>query len=111
MPCRCHVQKKCENKIVTILSAHTCIHLYIYEVCPYAYARSDWQPFPVPREMTVDEIKICVEQFRQGALNCIKAGFDGVEVRNEKWCSLGSAEVFFWLHQDSLERARAREHN
>ena len=41
-----------------------------------------WQPFPVPREMTVEEIKTCVEQFRQGALNCIEAGFDGIEVGN-----------------------------
>lgn len=40
------------------------------------------QPFPVPREMTVEDIKTCVDQFRQGALNCIKAGFDGVEVRS-----------------------------
>ncbi|CAN0373312.1 unnamed protein product, partial [Hapterophycus canaliculatus] len=39
------------------------------------------QPFPVPREMTVEEIKTCVEQFCQGALNSIEAGFDGVEVR------------------------------
>ncbi|CAN0168057.1 unnamed protein product, partial [Pylaiella littoralis] len=38
------------------------------------------KPFPVPREMTVEEIKACVEQFRQGALNSIEAGFDGVEV-------------------------------
>ncbi|CAM9510127.1 unnamed protein product [Hapterophycus canaliculatus] len=38
------------------------------------------QPFPVPREMTVEEIKTCVEQFRQGALNSIEAGFDGVEI-------------------------------
>ena len=35
----------------------------------------------MPREMTVEEIKTCVEQFRQGAINCIEAGFDGVEVR------------------------------
>lgn len=31
--------------------------------------------------MTVEEIKECVEQFRQGALNSMEAGFDGVEVR------------------------------
>lgn len=49
----------------------------------YAFARSDWQPYPVPREMTAGEIKNCVKQFRQGALNSIKAGFDGVEVRNQ----------------------------
>lgn len=39
-----------------------------------------WQPYTVPREMTVEEIKTCVDQFRQGALNCIEAGFDGIEV-------------------------------
>lgn len=49
----------------------------------YAFARSDWQPYPVPREMTAGEIKNCVKQFRQGALNSIEAGFDGVEVRNQ----------------------------
>ncbi|CAM9758530.1 unnamed protein product [Ascophyllum nodosum] len=38
------------------------------------------KPFPTPREMTVDEIKTTVEQFRQGALNCMEAGFDGVEI-------------------------------
>jgi len=35
----------------------------------------------VPREMTVEDIKTCVEQFRQGAINSMEAGFDGVEVR------------------------------
>lgn len=39
------------------------------------------QPYSEPREMTVDEIKTCVEQFRQGALNCMEAGFDAIEVR------------------------------
>lgn len=45
-----------------------------------------WQPFPVPREMTVEEIKTCVEQFRQGALKCMEAGFDGVEVGDRVSC-------------------------
>ena len=40
----------------------------------------DEQPWPVPREMTIEDIKTCVEQFRQGALNVMEAGFDGVEV-------------------------------
>lgn len=39
------------------------------------------QPFSMPREMTIEEIKTCVQQFRQGAINAMEAGFDGVEVR------------------------------
>ena len=38
------------------------------------------QPFPIPREMTLEDIKASVEQFRQAALNSVEAGFDGVEV-------------------------------
>lgn len=38
------------------------------------------KPWSTPREITVEEIKGYVEQFRQGALNCMKAGFDGVEI-------------------------------
>lgn len=34
----------------------------------------------LPREMSVDEIKQVVEQYRQGALNAIDAGFDGIEL-------------------------------
>lgn len=48
--------------------------------------RDHRQPFPVPREMTVEDIKNCVEKFRQGALNCIEAGFDGVEASGSSWC-------------------------
>lgn len=44
----------------------------------------DAQPFPVPREMTVEDIRILVEQFRQGAVNSIEAGFDGVEVSHRR---------------------------
>uniref|UniRef100_A0A7N0SWU5 NADH:flavin oxidoreductase/NADH oxidase N-terminal domain-containing protein n=1 Tax=Kalanchoe fedtschenkoi TaxID=63787 RepID=A0A7N0SWU5_KALFE len=33
-----------------------------------------------PRALSVDEIPEIVEQFRRGALNVIKAGFDGVEI-------------------------------
>ncbi|MCL4118921.1 UNVERIFIED_CONTAM: hypothetical protein GTU68_034672 [Idotea baltica] len=33
-----------------------------------------------PREMTVDDIKEVVDQFRQAALNAMKAGFDGIEL-------------------------------
>ncbi|MEZ9056779.1 alkene reductase [Vibrio pelagius] len=33
-----------------------------------------------PREMTKDDIKIVIEQYRQAALNAIEAGFDGIEL-------------------------------
>jgi N-ethylmaleimide reductase len=35
---------------------------------------------PQPRALTLEEIPGVVEQFRQGALNAIEAGFDGVEI-------------------------------
>ncbi len=35
---------------------------------------------PVPHELTIDEIKKIVNEFRQGAANAIRAGFDGVEI-------------------------------
>ncbi|MDG3087464.1 alkene reductase [Vibrio hannami] len=34
----------------------------------------------LPREMTVEDIKNVVEEYRQAALNAIEAGFDGVEI-------------------------------
>ncbi|MBZ9731710.1 alkene reductase, partial [Salegentibacter sp. JZCK2] len=36
------------------------------------------QPYPVPREMTIEEIKQAQDEFVQAALNAMKAGFDGV---------------------------------
>nr|BAJ93795.1 predicted protein [Hordeum vulgare subsp. vulgare] len=36
--------------------------------------------YPVPKEMSKDDIKLVKEQFRQGALNAKEAGFDGVEL-------------------------------
>ncbi|MFA0412028.1 alkene reductase, partial [Vibrio splendidus] len=33
-----------------------------------------------PREMTKQDIKAVVEQYRQAALNAIEAGFDGIEL-------------------------------
>lgn len=35
---------------------------------------------PVPRALTKDEIQDVIADFRQGAANAIKAGFDGVEI-------------------------------
>lgn len=38
------------------------------------------QPYTVPRELSREEIKKIVEDFRQGAMNAKAAGFDGVEI-------------------------------
>lgn len=38
------------------------------------------QPYTVPRELSREEIKKIVEDFRQGAINAKAAGFDGVEI-------------------------------
>jgi len=37
-------------------------------------------PHVVPKEMTKEDIKKVLEQFRQGALNAKQAGFDGIEL-------------------------------
>jgi NADPH2 dehydrogenase len=33
-----------------------------------------------PREMTVSEIKACIQAFVRAAENAVRAGFDGVEI-------------------------------
>ena len=38
------------------------------------------QPIPVPKEMSLDEIKLAIEEYATAAKNAIKAGFDGVEL-------------------------------
>ena len=38
------------------------------------------KPYTTPRELAKDELVAIVEDFRKGAANAIKAGFDGVEV-------------------------------
>lgn len=45
-----------------------------------AYTHKGKVDVPVPHELTADEIKTVVNQYRQGAANAIKAGFDGVEI-------------------------------
>ena len=37
-------------------------------------------PFETPRALTTDEVRAVVEQYRQGAENARRAGFDGVEI-------------------------------
>ncbi|KRF08891.1 1,2-oxophytodienoate reductase [Arthrobacter sp. Soil782] len=38
------------------------------------------QPYPVPHALSEDELPGVIEEFVQGSLNAIKAGFDGVEL-------------------------------
>ena len=38
------------------------------------------QPYPVPHALTEDELPGVIEEFVQGSLNAIRAGFDGVEL-------------------------------
>jgi N-ethylmaleimide reductase len=40
------------------------------------------KPFVTPRALETDEISGIIEQFRQGAENALKAGFDGVEIHS-----------------------------
>lgn len=45
-----------------------------------AYTHKGKVDVPVPHELSTDEIKVVVEEFRKGAANAMKAGFDGVEI-------------------------------
>lgn len=38
------------------------------------------KPAPTPHEMTIDEIKMVIMEFKWAAANAMKAGFDGVEI-------------------------------
>lgn len=38
------------------------------------------QPFPIPKEMTQDDIKNTQQEYVQAAINAVEAGFDGVEL-------------------------------
>lgn len=38
------------------------------------------QAYPTPKEMTLEDIKQAVEEYKSAAENAIKAGFDGVEI-------------------------------
>ncbi len=40
------------------------------------------QPYPVPREMTRDDIEEAQNEFVQAAVNAVEAGFDGVEIHS-----------------------------
>jgi len=45
-----------------------------------AYTHKGKVEAPEPRELSVDEIKQVVDEYRRGAANAIRAGFDGVEI-------------------------------
>jgi N-ethylmaleimide reductase len=43
-------------------------------------AQGKAEPYETPRALGTDEISDVIESFRQGAINALKAGFDGVEI-------------------------------
>ena len=45
-----------------------------------AYTAEGFADTVVPREMTAEDIKRTIEDFKQAASNAVKAGFDGVEI-------------------------------
>jgi N-ethylmaleimide reductase len=45
-----------------------------------AYTREGKVDAPTPHELSVDEIRQVVDEYRRGAANAIRAGFDGVEI-------------------------------
>ena len=45
-----------------------------------AFTKNGFEPIPTPRALETAEIPGVVQQFAQGAVNAMKAGFDGVEV-------------------------------
>ena len=45
-----------------------------------AYGHNGKVPAPVPHALSAEEIKEVVQQYRQGAANAMRAGFDGVEI-------------------------------
>ncbi|RFU45232.1 alkene reductase [Paraburkholderia sp. DHOC27] len=45
-----------------------------------AHTKSGWQPASAPREITLNEIKVAIDEFRQAAQRALAAGFDGVEI-------------------------------
>ncbi len=49
-------------------------------VNPINTADGSKAPAEVPHELTIDEIKATVEDFRQAAINAKEAGFDGAEI-------------------------------
>ncbi|MFC0514239.1 alkene reductase [Mucilaginibacter angelicae] len=46
----------------------------------FVYTPTGWLPADIAREMTTDEVKARVEEYRQAAIRAKEAGFDGVEL-------------------------------
>ena len=44
------------------------------------FTEAGMKPMPVPRAMTLEDIKTVVDEYRQATENCLAAGFDGVEL-------------------------------
>ncbi len=42
--------------------------------------KSGMQTYPVPKEMNLTDIAQAIEEYKNAAINAIKAGFDGVEI-------------------------------
>ena len=67
------------------------------------YTPKGAKEYPVPRAITVEEIKMVVDQFRQGARNSLDAGFDGVEIHSangyilDQFLKVHCALVSHWL--------------
>lgn len=51
------------------------------------------QPHEVPRPLTLDEIQSTVADYKQAAMNCKQAGFDGVEVHSANGSSMVCASL------------------
>lgn len=51
-----------------------------------AFTREGPQPFPIPRELALEEIPQIVDQFVHAALLARDAGFDGVEIHGADGC-------------------------
>lgn len=47
-----------------------------------SYTPNGFKPTETPKEMTIEDIKATVEDFRKAAANAVKAGFDGVEIHS-----------------------------
>src|SRR5690606_34703277 len=47
-----------------------------------SFTPKGFQDTVTPREMTIDDIKSTINDFKQAAANAIKAGFDGVEIHS-----------------------------
>ncbi|ASM78361.1 12-oxophytodienoate reductase [Vitreoscilla filiformis] len=80
-------------------SAHQPIGPSALPAAGVAFTPSGPQPYPVPRALSLDEIRQTCADFAQAARNALDAGFDGVEVH---------AGNGFLLHQFMARNCNAR---